>query len=118
MDGAAIRLGLYAVLAANVAGEAMPLATMVTIVFATTAMSIGAAAVPGAGPVILSLLLLQTGLPLEVVGVIAGLDLLLNQVSTMCNITGDLTASHVVDKSETRREAKQQRNRTRRDSKA
>lgn len=102
MDGAAIRLSLYAVLAANVAGEELTLGTMAMLVLSTTAISIGAAGIPGAGPVVLTMLLSQAGLPLEIVGIVAGIDLILNQLSTMCNVTGDLVGAHVIDKSEKR----------------
>lgn len=102
MDGAAIRLSLYAVLAANVVGEELTLGTMAMLVLSTTAISIGAAGIPGAGPVVLAMLLTQAGLPLEIVGIIAGIDLILNQLSTMCNVTGDLVGAHVIDKSEKR----------------
>lgn len=105
MDGAAIRLSAYTVLAANVAGKDLSFGDMVGIVLTAALVSIGAAGIPGAGPVVLSILLTQAGLPLEVVGIVAGVDILLNNISTMCNVTGDLTGAHIVDKTEAKRRA-------------
>lgn len=103
MDGAAIRLSAYTVLAANVAGKDLSFGDMIGIVLTAALVSIGAAGIPGAGPVVLAILLTQAGLPLEVVGIVAGVDILLNSISTMCNVTGDLTGAHIVDRTEARR---------------
>lgn len=106
MDGAALRLGAYAVLAANVVDKDLSFTAMAGLVLTATLVSIGAAGIPGAGPVVLSIMLTQAGLPLEVVGIVAGVDILLNSVSTMCNVTGDMVGAHIIDKTENRRQGK------------
>lgn len=106
MDGAAIRLGASVVLAANIAGREMSLLELGAIVLTATVVSIGTAGVPGAGLIGLTILLTQTGLPLEIVALVAGIDVILGMGATMLNITGDFTVTHLIDRSERRIRAK------------
>lgn len=108
MDGAVIRLGASVVLAANIAGQDMTAPELGAIVLTATFVSIGTAGVPGAGLIGLTILLTQAGLPIETVGLIAGVDVILGMGATMLNITGDLTGAHLIDKSERRTRAKRQ----------
>lgn len=100
MDGLALRLPLYTIVGANVAGITFSLSELIILVLLTTAISIGIAGVPGGGPIATSMLYLEAGIPLEIIGVLIGIDLLLNQFSTMMNVTGDFTAAVVIDKTE------------------
>jgi len=60
--------------------------------------SVGAAGVPGTGLIMLTLVLTQLGLPLEVVGFVAGVDPILDRMRTMTNISGDLAVTTIVAK--------------------
>jgi len=62
--------------------------------------SIGTAGVPGVGLIMLSMVFAQVGLPLEGIGLILGVDRLLDMVRTAVNVTGDAVVSSVVAKSE------------------
>ncbi len=60
--------------------------------------SVGAAGVPGTGLIMLTLVLTQLGLPLEIVGFVAGVDPILDRMRTMTNISGDLAVTTLVAK--------------------
>ena len=75
-------------------------ADYVTIILTATLASIGTAGVPGAGVIMLSLVLASVGLPLEGVAVIAGIDRILDMARTALNVTGDCAVAVVVAKSE------------------
>jgi len=62
--------------------------------------SVGTAAVPGAGMITLAMVLLQVGLPAEAIGLIIGVDRLLDMMRTAVNIMGDATVSCVIAQSE------------------
>ena len=62
--------------------------------------SVGTAGVPGAGMLMLSLVLKQAGLPLEGIGVVIGVDRIIDMFRTVVNITGDAVCTIVVAKSE------------------
>ncbi|OYD06484.1 dicarboxylate/amino acid:cation symporter [Paludifilum halophilum] len=103
MDGAAIRLGASVVFAANIVGVDLSLSALLGVVLTGTLVSVGTAGVPAAGLVALSIVLNQAGLPIEIVGLVAGVDALLGMVATSCNVTGDLVGAAVVDQSERNR---------------
>ncbi|NIC00537.1 dicarboxylate/amino acid:cation symporter [Halobacterium sp. R2-5] len=98
MDGAAIRQAITVVFAANVVGVPLAPAEQVLVLVVAVLISIGTAGVPGAGLVMLTVVLNQVGLPLEVVGFVAGVDPILGRIATMNNVTGDLAVSTVVGK--------------------
>ncbi|WP_179860952.1 dicarboxylate/amino acid:cation symporter [Bhargavaea cecembensis] len=105
MDGAAIRLGASVVFAANITGLDLGFATILGVIVTGTMASVGTAGVPGAGLIALSIVLTQTGLPIEVVALIAGVDAILGMGATACNVTGDLVGAAIVDRSERRKNA-------------
>ena len=72
----------------------------ITVILTATLASIGTAAVPGVGLITLALVLEQAGLPVEGIGLIIGVDRLLDMVRTAVNVTGDATVSVIVGKSE------------------
>ncbi|WP_407067154.1 dicarboxylate/amino acid:cation symporter [Haloterrigena salinisoli] len=98
MDGAAIRQAITVVFAANVVGQPLALSEQVLVLIVVVLISIGTAGVPGAGIVMLTVVLNQIGLPLAVVGFVAGVDPILGRIATMNNVTGDLAVSTVVGK--------------------
>lgn len=98
MDGTAMYQGVAAVFAANLVGVELALTEQVAVVLIAVLASIGAGGVPGTGLIMLTLVLTQLGLPLEVVGFIAGIDPVLDRLRTMTNITGDLAVTTVVAK--------------------
>ena len=98
MDGAAIRQAVTVMFAANVVGQPLVLTEQVFVLIVAVLISIGTAGVPGAGIVMLTVILTQVGLPLEVVGFVAGVDPILGRIATMNNVTGDLAVSTVVGK--------------------
>jgi len=98
MDGAAIRQAITVMFAANAVGQPLALTEQLLVLVVAVLISIGTAGVPGAGLVMLTVVLSQVGLPLTVVGFVAGVDPILGRIATMNNVTGDLAVSTVVGK--------------------
>jgi Na+/H+-dicarboxylate symporter len=98
MDGAAIRQALTVIFAANLFGITLSLGEQIILLITVVAVSIGTAGVPGAGIIMLTVVLQTMGLPLSVVGFIAGVDPILNRIATMNNVLGDLTVSTLAGK--------------------
>jgi len=98
MDGAAIRQAITVMFAANAVGQPLALTEQVLVLIVAVLISIGTAGVPGAGLVMLTVVLSQVGLPLAVVGFVAGVDPILGRIATMNNVTGDLAVATVVGK--------------------
>ncbi|MGQ7248523.1 dicarboxylate/amino acid:cation symporter [Halomonas sp. V046] len=100
MDGTAIYQGVVAVFIAQLIGVDLSMADYGMIVLTGTLASIGTAGVPGAGLVMLSIVMAQIGLPLEALAVIAGVDRILDMARTSVNVAGDLMVTTLVGKSE------------------
>jgi len=100
MDGTALYQGVCALFIAQVYGLNLSLGQMLTIVLTATLASIGTAGVPGAGMIMLTIVLESVGLPLEGIALIAGVDRVLDMARTCINVVGDLSAAVVVAKSE------------------
>lgn len=98
MDGTAMYQGLAAIFAANLIGQTLTIGQQMTVVLTATLASVGTAGVPGSGLIMLSMVLTQLGLPLEVVGFVAGIDPILDRIRTMNNVTGDLAVTSLVAK--------------------
>jgi Na+/H+-dicarboxylate symporter len=96
MDGTAMYLGIVAIFAANIVGASLTLVEQVTVVAIAVLAGIGTAGVPSAGLILMTLVLTQVGLPVAVVGFIAGIDPLLDRVRTMTNVAGDLAVATLV----------------------
>lgn len=103
MDGAAIRIAISAVFAANVVGMPLDLMAMVEIVLIGTLTSIGTAGVPGAGIVMIATVFAQVGLPIETVALLVSIDALVGMGATGLNVTGDLVGTAIIARSERRR---------------
>ncbi|NNE67416.1 MAG: dicarboxylate/amino acid:cation symporter [Pyrinomonadaceae bacterium] len=100
MDGTAIMQGVATVFIANVYGIELGIVGYLTVIGMAVLASIGTAGVPGVGLIMLAMVLSQVGLPLEGIGIIMGVDRLLDMCRTAVNITGDAMVSTVVGKSE------------------
>ncbi len=100
MDGTAAYQGVCALFIAQLYGIDLSASQYVTIIVTGTLASIGTAGVPGAGFIMLTMILTSLGLPLEGSALIAGIDRILDMPRTSVNITGDATVSLLVDKSE------------------
>ncbi|WP_457808437.1 dicarboxylate/amino acid:cation symporter [Kushneria sp. EE4] len=100
MDGAAIRIAISAVFAANVMGVPLDIATMAQIVLIGTLISIGTAGVPGAGIVMIATVFSQVGLPIETVALLTSIDALVGMGCTALNVTGDLAGTALIARSE------------------
>ncbi len=100
MDGTALYQGVCALFLAQVYGIDLSLGQMFTIVLTATLGSIGTAGVPGAGLIMLTLVLQSVGLPLEGLVLIAGIDRILDMARTTLNVVGDASCAVVVAASE------------------
>lgn len=103
MDGTAIYMGSCSLFIANVFGINLTSSDMLMIIFTGTLASIGTAGVPGAGLIMLAMVLQAVQLPLEGLALVAGIDRVLDMFRTTVNITGDVAVAAVVDKSERNR---------------
>lgn len=100
MDGAAIRIAISAVFAANVVGSPLSFTDMVMIVIVGTLASIGTAGVPGAGIVMIATVFAQVGLPMETVALLTAVDALVGMGATALNVTGDLVGATIINRKE------------------
>lgn len=100
MDGTALYQGVTALFVAQAFGIDLTWVDYLTIILTATLASIGTAGVPGAGLVMLTLVLTTVGLPLEGVALIAGIDRVLDMARTVVNVSGDLVATTVIAQSE------------------
>jgi Na+/H+-dicarboxylate symporter len=100
MDGTAIMQGVATVFIAQALGIEIGLQGYAMVVITATLASIGTAGVPGVGLIMLAMVFQQVGLPVAAIGVIYGVDRLLDMVRTAVNVTGDAVASVIVARSE------------------
>ena len=106
MDGTAIYQGVCAIFIASCYGIHLTLPQMLTIIFTTTLASIGTAGVPGAGMVMLAMVLTSVGLPVDGIALVAGVDRIFDMGRTTVNITGDASCCVIVSNLEKKREAR------------
>ena len=107
MDGTAIYQGVCSVFIASCFGIQLTLSQMMTIVVTATLASIGTAGVPGAGMVMLAMVLQSVGLPVEGIALVAGIDRVFDMGRTVVNITGDASCAVIVSRMEEKRATKQ-----------
>ena len=100
MDGTAIMQGVATVFISHVYGVDLGLGDYLTVILIAALASIGTAGVPGVGLIMLSMVLIQVGLPVEGIALIIGVDRLLDMMRTAVNITGDSMVSCLVAGSE------------------
>lgn len=106
MDGTAIYQGVCSIFIASCYGINLTFSQMLTIVLTATLASIGTAGVPGAGMVMLAMVLQSVGLPVDGIALVAGVDRIFDMGRTTVNITGDAACTMVVNALENRKAAK------------
>jgi proton glutamate symport protein len=100
MDGTSLYQAVAAVFIAQVFGIELGLMEMLTIVLTATLASIGSAAVPGAGMIMLLIVLSSVNIPPEGLALIFAVDRPLDMLRTAVNVTGDCAVSMIVDKTQ------------------
>ncbi|MBQ8733600.1 MAG: dicarboxylate/amino acid:cation symporter, partial [Anaerotignum sp.] len=96
MDGTAIMQGVAVVFAAQAFGIVLTPVDYVTVIGTATLASIGTAGVPSVGLVTLTMVFNSVGLPVEAIGLIMGIDRILDMARTAVNITGDAVCTTIV----------------------
>jgi len=100
MNGTAIMQGVATFFVAQAYGLPVTLSMMVTVVLTSTIASVGTAGVPGASIIMLSMVFTAVGLPLEGIGLIMGVDRIVDMGRTVVNITGDAICTVIIAKQE------------------
>ena len=100
MDGTAIMQGVATVFIANVYAVDLGITGYLTVIIMSVLASIGTAGVPGVGLIMLLMVFTQVGLPIEGIGLILGVDRLMDMIRTAVNVSGDAVVSSIVAKSE------------------
>ncbi|UOQ44996.1 dicarboxylate/amino acid:cation symporter [Halobacillus salinarum] len=100
MDGAAIRIAVSAVFAANVINDPLSFTAILQIVIVGTLASVGTAGVPGAGIIMIATVFSQVGLPMEAVALLTAVDVLVGMGCTALNVTGDLVGTSIINRTE------------------
>ena len=96
MDGTSIMQGVAVVFAAQAFGISLSLTDYIVVIGTATLASIGTAGVPSVGLVTLTMVFNSVGLPVEAIGLIMGIDRILDMARTAVNITGDAVCTTVV----------------------
>jgi Na+/H+-dicarboxylate symporter len=96
MDGTAIMQGVAVMFAAQAYGMDLGTAGLLTVIFTAVMASIGTAGVPSVGLVTLTMVFNSVGLPVEAIGMIFGIDHVLDMVRTAVNVTGDAICTIIV----------------------
>jgi Na+/H+-dicarboxylate symporter len=100
MDGTSLYQAVAAVFIAQAFGMELSLSTQLGIIITATLASIGSAAVPGAGMVMLVIVLAQAGIPEAGLALIFAIDRPLDMFRTTINVTGDAVVAMIIAKSE------------------
>ncbi len=100
MDGTALYQGICALFVAQIFGISLSFSQQLTIVLTATLASIGTAGVPGAGLIMLTMVLTSVGLPIEGIALIAGVDRILDMGRTCLNVTGDMVGALAIHRTE------------------
>jgi Na+/H+-dicarboxylate symporter len=100
MNGTALRFGVAVIFASEIMGMTLSIPELATIVIIGTMAAIGTAGVPGAGLIGMSIVFTQAGLPIEIVALTAGINILVDMIFTFGNVVGDLVGAKVVDQTE------------------
>lgn len=103
MDGTAIMQAVATIFLAQVYAVDLGATELLTIILTATLASLGTASVPGAGIIMLAMVLQSVGIPLDGIALILAVDRILDMTRTAVNITGDATASVVITRMEKKR---------------
>jgi len=98
MGGTALYQGLATIFMAQAYGMGIPVSMLLALIVTAVGASIGTPATPGVGIVVLSSVLTSAGVPIGGLGLIIGVDRILEMGRTVLNVTGDLTACTVMDR--------------------
>ena len=96
MDGTAIMQGVAVMFAAQAYGVDLGISAIISVIITAVMASVGPAAVPSAGMVTLSMVFTSVGLPSTIIGIILGIDSILNMCRTTVNVTGDAICTIIV----------------------
>lgn len=96
MDGTSIMQGVAVVFVAQAYGIPLDFSDYLTVIATATIASIGTAGIPSVGLVTLSMVFASVGLPVEGIGIIMGIDRILDMARTAVNITGDAVCTTIV----------------------
>ena len=96
MDGTAIMQGVAVMFAAQAYGMDLGTSALITVIFTAVLASIGTAGVPSVGLVTLTMVFNSVGLPIEAIGIIFGIDHILDMFRTAVNVTGDAICTIIV----------------------
>ena len=96
MDGTAIMQGVAVMFAAQAYGMDLGVSALLTVIFTAVMASIGTAGVPSVGLVTLTMVFNSVGLPVQAIGVIFGIDHILDMLRTAVNVTGDAICTLIV----------------------
>lgn len=100
MDGTAIYQVICAYFAAHAFNVPLTSSLQASILIAATLSSIGTAGLPNAGLITLTMVMASAGLPVEGVGLVAGIDVVMSSPRTLLNVMGDAAVCAVVASSE------------------
>jgi Na+/H+-dicarboxylate symporter len=100
MDGTAIYLGIAALFFSQAYGIDLTMQNYAMLILTCTFGSIGAAGIPSGSIIFMSMVLSSVGLPIEGIGIILGVDRVLDMLRTTINITGDSAITMIVDRTE------------------
>jgi Na+/H+-dicarboxylate symporter len=100
MDGTALYQAVAAVFIAQTLGMELGIGAQLTIILTAVLASIGTAAVPGAGIIMLVIILEAVGVPSAGIALILGVDRILDMMRTVVNVTGDASIAVIVADSE------------------
>lgn len=100
MNGGCIYYAAAIVMTAQIYGMNLTPSALVNIIISTVLVAMGCPGVPGSAIIMTTILLTNMGLPLEIVGLIAGIFRLIDMANTTFNVTGDVVTTMVVARSE------------------
>lgn len=107
MDGTAIMQGVATIFIAQISGAQLSIGQLATVVVIAVVASIGTAGVPGVGLIMLAMVLNAVGLNPAAIGIILGIDRLLDMTRTSVNITGDAACALIISRKEDKKLASQ-----------
>ncbi|SUA62506.1 Glutamate-aspartate carrier protein [Oligella urethralis] len=100
MNGTALRFGVAVIFASEIMGISLSIPELAIIVIIGTMAAVGTAGVPGAGLIGMSIVFTQAELPIEIVALTAGINILVDMIFTFGNVVGDLVGAKIVDQTE------------------
>ncbi len=100
MDGTSLYQAVAAVFLAQIYGMDLTFGQQLTIILTATLASIGSAAVPGAGMIMLVIVLNSVGVPTEGIALIFAVDRPLDMLRTVVNVTGDTVVASIINRTE------------------